>query len=51
MRYRKDTPVSRAVTRATPELLKSAESARARLGLPDEWPLLRTKSMVEAQSH
>lgn len=38
-RYEIGHPVNRAVTRSQPELLASAERARQRLGLPDEWPV------------
>lgn len=50
-RYREDSPVFRAVSRSTSGLLKAAEAARVRLGLPDEWPVLPAQRMVEAQSH
>ena len=38
-RYASGDPVNRAVTRSRQELLASAERARQRLGLPDEWPI------------
>lgn len=38
-RYGPDHPVNRAVTRSRAVLLASAERARGRLGLPDEWPV------------
>jgi hypothetical protein len=38
-RYESGDPVHRAVTRSRTSLLASAQRARARLGLSDEWPL------------
>lgn len=46
-RYGTDDPVHRAVTRSRAALLASAERARARLGLPDEWPLDGTQGVSE----
>jgi len=38
-RYDSDHPVHRAVVRSRSSLLASADRARSRLGLPDEWPV------------
>jgi hypothetical protein len=50
-RYAGKDPVHRAVSRSSPELLAAAARARARLGLPDEWPLLRAEGVLQPQSH
>jgi hypothetical protein len=47
-RYGPEDPVHRAVTRSRPSLLASAERARARLGLTDEWPLDVAEGVLEA---
>lgn len=47
-RYRSEDPVHRAVTRSRGSLLASAERARARLGLSDEWPLDVAEGVLQA---
>jgi len=37
-RYAADDPVHRAVKRSTPSLLAASHRAKARLGLPQDWP-------------
>lgn len=41
-RYMEGDPVHAAVTHSGDRLLVSAERARKRLGLPDDWPLIRS---------
>ena len=50
-RYAAEDPVHQAVSRSSVELLASAARVRARLGLPDEWPLVAAEGVFEAQSH
>lgn len=38
-RYADDDPVHRAVERSTPSLLAASRRAKARLGLPQDWPI------------
>lgn len=47
-RYPSSSPVHRAVSRSRTELLASAERARARLGLSDEWPAGLVQRVLEA---
>lgn len=47
-RYGAQDPVHRAVTRSRASLLVSAERARARLGLSDEWPLDIAQGVLES---
>lgn len=47
-RYGVEDPVHRAVIRSRPSLLASAERARARLGLSDEWPLDVAEGVMES---
>lgn len=46
-RYPVSSPVHRAVSRSRGELLASAERARRRLGLSDEWPGGTVKGVLE----
>jgi putative nucleotidyltransferase with HDIG domain len=50
-RYAVEDPVYRAVARSSAELLVAAARARARLGLADEWPLLKAEGVLQPQSH
>jgi hypothetical protein len=47
-RYPVSSPVHRAVSRSRAELVASAERARERLGLPDEWPARSVEGVVES---
>jgi hypothetical protein len=47
-RYGPEDPVHRAVTRSRASLLASAQRARARLGLSDEWPLDVAEGVLES---
>lgn len=47
-RYGAEDPVHRAVARSRSSLLASAERARARLGLSDEWPLDVAEGVLES---
>jgi hypothetical protein len=51
LRYAADDPVNRAVSRSSMELLAASGRARARLWLPDEWPLLPAEGVLQPQSH
>ena len=50
-RYRDSSPVHRAVSRSRHELLASAERARKRLELPNEWPTGAVQGMLKSQPH
>jgi hypothetical protein len=47
-RYPASSPVHRAVSRSRAALLASAERAREKLGLPDEWPAGAAEGMLES---
>ena len=47
-RYRRDSPVFQAVARSGPDLLRTAEAARCRLCLPDDWPHRSAQHMAQA---
>ncbi|NUU19512.1 HD domain-containing protein [Cellulomonas humilata] len=47
-RYPASSPVHRAVSRSRTELFASAERARLRLGLSDEWPAGALESVLES---
>ena len=50
-RYPVGDPVYTAVTRSSDRLLASAERARKRLRLSDDWPLATSQSVGDAESH
>jgi predicted hydrolase (HD superfamily) len=47
-RYPVSSPVHRAVSRSRAALLASAERAREKLGLPDEWPAGAAEGVLES---